>query len=57
MVQGLHHDQLPLEGVVGLVEQRAGHGHLGLCEHGIPARFLGREPKLPRATKQQLFVT
>jgi hypothetical protein len=43
MVQGFHHDQLPLDGVVGLVSQRAGHGHLGLCEHGILARFLGLE--------------
>jgi hypothetical protein len=41
MVKRFHHEQLPLDGVVGLVSQRAGHGHLGIFEHGIPARFGG----------------
>ena len=41
MVKRFHHEQLPLVGVVGLVSQRAGHGHLGIFEHGIPARFGG----------------
>jgi hypothetical protein len=29
---------------VGLIQQRAGHRHLGVCEHGISARLFVLEP-------------
>jgi hypothetical protein len=44
MVKRLHHEQLPLDSVVGLVSQRASRGHLGIFEHGIPARLLLLHP-------------
>ena len=31
-------------GVVGLIQERAGHGHLRVGEHRIPARLLGLKP-------------
>jgi hypothetical protein len=40
MVTRLHHAQLPLDSVVGLVSPRAGPGHRGSFEHGLPARLL-----------------
>src|SRR5262249_21327963 len=44
MMKGFHHEQLPVDGVVGLIQQRAGHGHLRVGEHRIPARLLGLKP-------------
>jgi len=44
MVKPFHREYLPLDGVVGLVEQGVGHGHLRVCEHRIPARLLLLEP-------------
>ena len=41
VMEALHHEQFPVDDVVGLVSQRAGRRHLGLCEHGIPAGFGG----------------
>ena len=41
MMEAFHREQLPLDGVMGLIQQRAGHRHLGVCEHGIPARLGG----------------
>ena len=44
MMEAFHHEQLPIDGVVGLIQQGARHGHLGVCEHGIPARLFVLEP-------------
>jgi hypothetical protein len=41
MVKPFHREQFPLDGVMGLIEQGAGHRHLRVFEHGIPARFTG----------------
>ena len=41
MVKAFHGKQLPLDGIMGLIQERAGHRHLGVCEDGIPARFGG----------------
>src|SRR5215813_14823089 len=38
MLEALHRKQFPLDGVMGLIQQRAGHGHLGVCKDRIPAR-------------------
>jgi hypothetical protein len=40
----LHRDQRPLDGVVGLVSEGAGHRHLRGGEHRIPGRLLLLEP-------------
>src|SRR5262249_11956973 len=40
MMKPLHREQLPLDGVVSLVEEGAGHRHLRVFEDRIPARFL-----------------
>src|SRR5919109_4301843 len=37
MMEPLHREPLPLDGVMGLIEQRAGRRHLGVCEDHIPA--------------------
>jgi hypothetical protein len=37
MMKGFHHAQLPVEDVMGLIHKRAGHGHLRVCTHRIPA--------------------
>ena len=44
MVKRFHHAQLPRDGVVGLVSQRAGHGRLVVCRDRIPARLLLLHP-------------
>src|SRR5215468_6364607 len=44
MVEAFHHKQLPLEGVVGLVEESAGGWHLWIFKDGIPPRLLVLEP-------------
>src|SRR5437870_13917908 len=44
MVKPLHREAFPLEGVVGLIQQRAGHRHLRVFKHRIPARLLVLEP-------------
>ena len=41
MVKPFHGEQFPLDGVVGLIEQGAGDGHLRVFKDGIPARFSG----------------
>jgi hypothetical protein len=41
MMESLHHEELPLDGVMRLIEQRTGHGHLWVFKDGIPACFLG----------------
>ena len=44
MMKRFHHEQLPLDGVVGLIQQGAGHGHLRVGKDRIPARFLVLHP-------------
>ena len=44
MMEPRHREALPLDGVMGLIEQGAGPGHLVLCQHRIPARFLLLKP-------------
>ena len=39
-----HREQFPLDGVMGLIQQGAGHRHLRVFEHRIPARLLLLEP-------------
>ena len=44
MVKPLHREEFPLEGVVGLIQQSAGHRYLRVFKHCIPARLLVLEP-------------
>jgi hypothetical protein len=44
MMEALHHEELAVDGVVGLVQQGAARRHLWVCEHRIPARLLVLEP-------------
>ena len=44
MVKAFHREQFPLDGVMGLVEQGAGHRHLRVFKHRIPARLLVLKP-------------
>jgi hypothetical protein len=44
MMESLHREQFPLDGVMGLIQQRAGRRHLGLFQHRIPACFLVLKP-------------
>ena len=41
MVQPFHGKELPLDGVMGLIQQGTGHGHLRVCQHRIPPGFGG----------------
>jgi hypothetical protein len=43
-MEPLQPKQLPRAGVVGLVSPGAGHRHLGLFQHRLPACFLGLKP-------------
>jgi hypothetical protein len=40
MMEALHYEQLPVDGVMGLIQQGARPRHPGVCEHRIPARLL-----------------
>src|SRR6266478_8802494 len=44
VMEAFHREQLPLDGVMGLIQQGAGGGHLRVCEHRIPPGFLLLEP-------------
>ena len=44
MMEALHHERFPVDGVVGLIQQGAGDGHLRVCEYRIPPRLLGLKP-------------
>src|SRR5438105_15503262 len=44
VMEAFHGEQLPLKGVMGLIEQSAGCRHLRVGEDGIPARLLGLKP-------------
>jgi hypothetical protein len=53
MVNRFHHDQLPVDGMMGLLEQGAGHGHLRVCEDCIPACLLLLKPLSYALTMRQ----
>jgi hypothetical protein len=40
MVQPFHGKELPLDGVMGLIQQGTAHGHLRVCQHRIPTGLL-----------------
>src|SRR4029450_3491327 len=44
MMEALHHEQFPVDGIVGLIEQRTGHRHLRVGEDHIPNGFLLVKP-------------
>jgi hypothetical protein len=44
IMEPLHGEQFPLDGVVGLIQEGAGDGHLGVLKDHIPARLLGLHP-------------
>jgi hypothetical protein len=44
MMKALHCEQLPLDGIMRLIKQGAGHGHLRVCEHRVPACLLVLKP-------------
>jgi hypothetical protein len=46
MMECMHHEELPVDGVMSLIQQRAVHGHPGGFEHGIPPCFLVLKPKV-----------
>jgi hypothetical protein len=48
MMEALHHEQFPVDGVMSLIQQGARHRHPWVCEHRIPARLLLLAP-LPHA--------
>jgi hypothetical protein len=44
MMEALHGEQFPLDGVMGLIQQGTGRGHLRGREHHIPPRLLLLQP-------------
>src|SRR5262249_47408826 len=44
MVKAFHREELPLDGVMGLIQQGAHYWHLRVFEHRIPTRLLGLKP-------------
>ena len=44
MMEALHHEELPVNSVMGLIQQGAGHRHPGGFQHRIPAGFLLVKP-------------
>src|SRR5215471_2437850 len=44
MVQPFHGKELPLDGVMGLIQQGTAHGHLRVCQHRIPPGLLVLHP-------------
>ena len=44
VMKPFHGEQFPLDGIMRLIQKRAGHGHLGVCKDGIPAGFLVLKP-------------
>jgi hypothetical protein len=44
MVKAFHCEEFPLDGVMGLIQQGAHHGHLRVCEPRIPTRLLVLKP-------------
>jgi len=41
MMEALHHEEFPVDGIMRLIQERTGHRHLGISEHRIPARLGG----------------
>jgi hypothetical protein len=53
MMKAFHGKQFPLDGIMRLIQERAGHRHLGVCEDRIPAGFLVLKPTShPRAIRR-----
>src|SRR5215831_1620648 len=46
MMEALHHKEFPVDGVMGLIQQGAGDGHLRVLKDRIPACLLLLEPAL-----------
>ena len=44
MMEALHGEEFPLEGVMRLIQHRAGYGHVRVGEDRIPARLLVLHP-------------
>jgi hypothetical protein len=44
VMEAFHREQFPLDSVMGLIQQGAGHRHLRVCKDHIPARFLLLKP-------------
>jgi hypothetical protein len=44
MMEPVHHEQLPVDGMVGLSQPRAGHWPTGVVEDRLPVRLLGPDP-------------
>jgi hypothetical protein len=44
MREALHHEEFPVDSVMGLIQQGAGHGHLRVSEDRIPACLLVSKP-------------
>ena len=44
MMEALHHEELPVNRMMRLIQEGAGHRHLGVCEDRIPAGFLLLKP-------------
>jgi hypothetical protein len=43
-MEALHREELPVHGIVGLVQHRAHRRHLGVFQHRLPARFFVLHP-------------
>jgi hypothetical protein len=57
MMEALHGDQFPLDGVMRLIQQGASRGHLRVCEDGIPAGLLVLKPDSSDASFQRAFMS
>jgi hypothetical protein len=44
MMEALHHEELAVHGVMGLIQPGARHRHLGVFKDCIPASFLVLKP-------------
>src|SRR5256885_11331905 len=44
MMKPFHYEELPLNSIMGLIQQGAGGRHLRVRKHRIPARLLGLKP-------------
>jgi hypothetical protein len=44
VVKPFHHEEFSVNGIMDLIQEGAGHGHLRVCEHCIPARLLVLKP-------------
>jgi hypothetical protein len=50
MMEAFHRKQLPLNGVMGLIQEGARGGHLRVLEDRIPVHLLGLQPALHPCT-------